>query len=304
MFKRMFTENEINEIAKEASGDVVEVSNITTISTKVLNSLKAGDIVVKLTGNMKHSYRVSYKEDGQGICLTYTDASISETVSYDYVGTSWVYNSTDVTELGGSSGGMEVINVSKGELDQETGIYALVISAFDKAKVLANPQNCVIAFAEEHVGTAYAYFTGVQEGVFYQYIFNFVSEDDNGTGTFPVINQTMIAISENMDGLMEQTYTTTLTSDVYECDVAEGGTTLTLTSDQLEEICHTNPTNKKIRVFAYNNPSPYSIVLHYDGDTGNVYYFSGRKPSSTPGTATFVITYDSETHTYTQVYTY
>lgn len=212
MFKRMFTENEIVELAKTASGDVIEVSNITTISTKVLNSLKAGDVVVKKTGNMKHSYRVSYKEEKQGICLTYTDASISETVSYDYnTGTKkWVYNSTDITELGGSTGGgLEVINVSKGALDPDTGMYALTISAEDKAKVLTNPHNCVLAFAENHVGTAYAYLIGVMDGI-YEYIFNFVSSVENASGTFPVITQTMIGISENMDMWMEQTYTTTL----------------------------------------------------------------------------------------------
>lgn len=80
----------------------LEVSNITQLTKAQLDQLKAGDVVVKITGNQKHSYRVSYKGEGagQGICLTYSDASIVETVSYDRSGSNWVYNSTDVSSLG------------------------------------------------------------------------------------------------------------------------------------------------------------------------------------------------------------
>ena len=81
--------------------EALEVSNITALTDEQINELKAGDVVVKKTGNQKHSYRVSYKEDNTGICLTYVDASIAETVSYDYTGGHWVYNSTDVTPLNG-----------------------------------------------------------------------------------------------------------------------------------------------------------------------------------------------------------
>ena len=80
---------------------VVEVSNITEISGEVLDSLKCGDKVVKVTGVMKHLYNVSYKGSGvgQGICLTYVDAASVETVAYDYTVNGWVYNSTDHTTL-------------------------------------------------------------------------------------------------------------------------------------------------------------------------------------------------------------
>jgi len=78
-----------------------EVSNITNISGSVLDELKPGDLVIKITGNAKHAYEVSYKGEGagQGICLTYCDASTVETVSYDRDGSGWAYNSTDVTSL-------------------------------------------------------------------------------------------------------------------------------------------------------------------------------------------------------------
>lgn len=73
--------------------------DMTKLSGSFLNSLVAGDIVVKQSGEQQHAYIVSYKQDGTGICLTYTDASVVETISYDYVGSNWEYNSTDVTEL-------------------------------------------------------------------------------------------------------------------------------------------------------------------------------------------------------------
>lgn len=73
--------------------------DMTKLSGSFLNSLVAGDIVVKQTGEQQHAYIVSYKQDGTGICLTYTDASVVETISYDYVGSNWVYNSTDVQSI-------------------------------------------------------------------------------------------------------------------------------------------------------------------------------------------------------------
>lgn len=79
----------------------VEVTNITEIDGSILNSLECGDVVIKVTGNQKHSYRVSYKGKGvgEGICLTYVDAGTVETVAYDYTESGWAYNSTDHTTL-------------------------------------------------------------------------------------------------------------------------------------------------------------------------------------------------------------
>lgn len=91
-------ENVINADVK-----VIETSNITGLTTEQCESLNVGDVVIKLTSNQKHTYTVSYKENNVGMCLTYVDASVSETVSYDCIEGNWVYNSTDVTELGGGS---------------------------------------------------------------------------------------------------------------------------------------------------------------------------------------------------------
>ena len=76
-----------------------ETADIKNLSKSTINKLKCGDIVVKKTGNQKHAYIVTYKEEKQGICLTYIDADCIETVSYDYTNGNWVYNSTDVTSI-------------------------------------------------------------------------------------------------------------------------------------------------------------------------------------------------------------
>ena len=78
---------------------ILEAKDITKLSNAQINKLRCADFVVKLTGNLQHSYRVSYKEDKVGICLSYSAAGYLETVSYDYVDGNWVYNSTDVTRI-------------------------------------------------------------------------------------------------------------------------------------------------------------------------------------------------------------
>lgn len=84
----------------------IYVKNIQKLTNDQICVLNTGDEVIKETGSQKHTYIVSYKEQGQGMCLTYTDATYVETVSYDLVNGVWTYNSTDSTELsGGGSGG-------------------------------------------------------------------------------------------------------------------------------------------------------------------------------------------------------
>lgn len=87
----------INNIANDYG--VLEVSNITALTTAQINALDAGDVVIKNENGNKHTYIVSYKEANVGICLTYTDATLVETVSYDFTNNEWVYNSTDSTPL-------------------------------------------------------------------------------------------------------------------------------------------------------------------------------------------------------------
>ena len=75
------------------------VDDITKLTDAQIEVLECGDSVVKITKQdgrtMKHTYTVSYKEEKVGICITYTASGLVETVSYDYTGGHWVYNSTD-----------------------------------------------------------------------------------------------------------------------------------------------------------------------------------------------------------------
>lgn len=75
------------------------ITDMTKLTDDQCNALECGDVVLKKTGNQYHSYRVSYKEKNTGMCLTYVDATSVETISYDYTGGHWVYNSTDHTTL-------------------------------------------------------------------------------------------------------------------------------------------------------------------------------------------------------------
>lgn len=74
-------------------------SNIQSLSDDLLNSLRVGDVVQKKTGNQKHCYIVTYKEEKHGICLSYFACGYTETISYDYTNGHWVFNSKDVAEI-------------------------------------------------------------------------------------------------------------------------------------------------------------------------------------------------------------
>ena len=89
--------NKVYEI--KSTGVTSKFEDFTKIPSAVLETIECGDVLVKTTTKQEHAYRVSYKEDATGICLTYVDASLAETVSYDYTDGAWVYNSTDSTPL-------------------------------------------------------------------------------------------------------------------------------------------------------------------------------------------------------------
>lgn len=80
----------------------IEVADITALTDEQLDALNVGDKVAKKTGTAQHLYVVSYKDaKNGGLCLTYTDASNVETVSYDHTESGWAYNSTDKTNIAG-----------------------------------------------------------------------------------------------------------------------------------------------------------------------------------------------------------
>ena len=93
-----------------------KVSSISSLSSEQCEELKCGDVVCKEDSTGLHAYIVSYKKDGVGICLTYTDASCIETVSYDYVTDAWVYNSMDLMPL------IDIENAESGTIQDVLGL--------------------------------------------------------------------------------------------------------------------------------------------------------------------------------------
>lgn len=79
---------------------VVECDNVKTLSNAQIDLLRCGDYLVKKDESGEHAYKVTFKSD-TGLCLTYHDASVIETQSYDKIDGVWTYNSEDKTELGG-----------------------------------------------------------------------------------------------------------------------------------------------------------------------------------------------------------
>lgn len=89
-------------LALASAAAPIEVEDITALTGEQLDALEVGAKVAKKTGTAKHLYIVSYKDaENGGLCLTYTDASTVETVSYDHTESGWAYNSTDKTNIGG-----------------------------------------------------------------------------------------------------------------------------------------------------------------------------------------------------------
>lgn len=77
---------------------VLEVSDVKALSNSQIDLLRCGDYLVKKDASGEHAYKVTFKSD-TGMCLTYHDASVVETQSYDKVDGNWVYNSEDKSVL-------------------------------------------------------------------------------------------------------------------------------------------------------------------------------------------------------------
>lgn len=75
---------------------VVECSDVKALSNSQIDLLRCGDYLVKKDASGEHAYKVTFKSK-TGMCITYHDASVIETQSYDKVGDNWVYNSEDKT---------------------------------------------------------------------------------------------------------------------------------------------------------------------------------------------------------------
>lgn len=73
---------------------VVECEDVKALSNAQIDLLRCGDYLVKKDASGEHAYKVTYKS-ATGMCITYMDASVIETQSYDKIDGVWTYNSED-----------------------------------------------------------------------------------------------------------------------------------------------------------------------------------------------------------------
>ena len=79
----------------------IEVSDIKALTGTQLDSLEVWDKVTKFTGNQKHAYIVTYKDEVAGeLLLTYADWQNVEGVYYEKGESGWAYVQTDNTHIG------------------------------------------------------------------------------------------------------------------------------------------------------------------------------------------------------------
>ena len=84
------------EFSLDKSLIAIKTSDITALTAQQLDALRNGDIVVKITGNHKHTYMVAYKDSTAGECsLVYCDHENIEEVYYEKVSGVWTYIQTD-----------------------------------------------------------------------------------------------------------------------------------------------------------------------------------------------------------------
>lgn len=85
---------------KEYLATIIEVDDIAALTAELLDSLRAGDKVVKVTGTKKHAYTVAYKDDVRGeASLVYADHENIEEVYYEKQEGAWTHIQTDTTPL-------------------------------------------------------------------------------------------------------------------------------------------------------------------------------------------------------------
>jgi len=102
-----------NEI--DGAAQIIDVNNIKALTNAQCEALRAGDIVNKVDGTGKHSYRVSFK-NATGLCLTYSDCENVETVAYEKANDNWAWDSTDVTAIGTALHASDFDEISESEI--------------------------------------------------------------------------------------------------------------------------------------------------------------------------------------------
>lgn len=142
---------------------VLEVSNVKTLSNAQIDLLRCGDYLVKKDASGEHAYKVTFKSD-TGLCLTYHDASVIETQSYDKIDGVWTYNSEDKTpNLLEISGGTKLykhnlvlsVNFEVGGSSYNVIRLDFISTKSDAITGISQISNNLIAFTGGSIGSSY-----------------------------------------------------------------------------------------------------------------------------------------------------
>ena len=108
-------------LSKEKVG-MYPMENATTLTSKQIDMLRCGDILVKEDEAGKHAYIVSYKKEDE-MCITYCDHARIEEVYYEKGVNGWTYVQTDTTEL--------LEGKLTGKVNMSTGQYGYYVKSED-----------------------------------------------------------------------------------------------------------------------------------------------------------------------------
>lgn len=96
----------------------IEVSDVTALTDEQCQGLKIGDTIIKVTGDSKHAYTVSYRNDEAGeMSIVYADHENIEEVYYEIRNDEWTYIQTDNYNFNAAIAAV----IDTMELNEETG---------------------------------------------------------------------------------------------------------------------------------------------------------------------------------------
>lgn len=103
----------------------ITVDDIQNIPASKLDLLKAGDIVIKTTGEQTHAYTVAYKKDDEA-SLVYADHENIEEVYYEKQSGVWTYVQTDNMPLQSIPTNVSTFNNDAGYITEHQDLSSII----------------------------------------------------------------------------------------------------------------------------------------------------------------------------------
>lgn len=120
----------------------INADSITQLTDEQIDSLKAGDTVIKGAGDKKHAYVVAYKKDDE-MSLVYADHENIEEVYYEKQNGTWTYVQTDNFALQSIPANVSYFNNDAGYLTSHQDLTSIIsrIEALELAAGITQPQE-------------------------------------------------------------------------------------------------------------------------------------------------------------------